>query len=195
MTRAQAKKEALDLPAAEAGGAAGKKGHETAEKAAAKAAQRVETQNKKVAQAAGKWLAPLRRLADTLGKVLKQAQNAGERYQGSKEELDLVDELLRKAQAWGDAASRALLLDQQNKDAQKAGVASTPMEPLPFSETDARVFQKQAQAACGAIRGNIVKKARKAATTTVEQGGAGGAGAAEGGGPPAPKRRRTKGAA
>ena len=175
MSKAQAKKEDMDLPAAEAE-PAGRKGGGNAEKAQAQAAKRMQAANSKLAQEAGKWIAPLRKVPDALGKVLTQAQKAGERFQGTQEDLDLLEELMRKAQLWGDAASRTLLLDQQNKDAEKAGVASTPLEPLPFGGKDAKLFQKQAQAAAAAVRGNIRKKEAPA-----RQGG---------GDDPAPKRRR-----
>ena len=185
MTRAQAKKGEMDVPVTEAT-SAGQKG-KTAEKAAEQAAKRMRTQNGKVAQEAGKWIAPLRKLPDALAKVVKQAQSAGDRYEGTKADLDLVEELQRKAQAWGDAASRTLLLDQQNKDAETAGLAVTPLGALPFSQQEAKTFQKQAQAASAAVRGNIRKKAPKPAAGQGEAG--------EVANPPAPKRRRTKGQA
>ena len=175
MSKAQAKKEDMDLLAAEAG-PAGRKGGGNAEKAQAQAAKRMQAANSKLAQEAGKWIAPLRKVPDALGKVLTQAQKAGERFQGTQEDLDLLEELMRKAQLRGDATSRTLLLDKQNKDAEKAGVASTPLEPLPFGGKDAKLFQKQAQAAAAAVRGNIRKKEAPA-----RQGG---------GDDPAPKRRR-----
>ena len=178
-TKAQAKKEKMDVPVDEPA-TAGRKGGGSAEKAEAQAAKRMLTQNSKVAQEAGKWIAPLRKMPDALGKVLKQAQNAGERFEGTQEDLALLEELLTKAQKWGDAASRALLLDQQNKDAQKAGVAPTPLEPLPFAGNEAKLFQKQAQAAAASVRGNIRKKSPKAPAPDAAE--------------PVAKRRRTKGA-
>ena len=138
MTRAQAKKSDMDVPVMEAT-TAGQKGGTSAEKAAEQAAKRLQTQNQKVAQEVGKWIAPLRKLPDSLGKVVKQVQSPGAHFHGTKEDLDLLEDLVRKAQAWGGAASRALLLDQQNADAQKAGVAATPLEPLPYTAAERRL--------------------------------------------------------